>query len=189
VLANGGIAALLSLVHQAYPSVLWWGAFVGSLAAATADTWATELGVLAKKPPRLVTTGAAVPPGTSGGVSLLGTAATVGGSASIGLAASLLMATSSLAGNSLPDAGAWSAVLPALLGGVIGAFTDSMMGATVQAVYYTRQRQKETEKRRELDGTPNEHLRGWPWITNDVVNLSATAVGALAGGLTVAWLG
>ena len=189
-LANGGVPALVAIAHWAYEAPMLWGAFVGAMAAVTADTWATELGVLAKRRPRLVTTWAPVPPGTSGGVSLLGTAAMVAGSTSIGLSAAALLAVAALVGGGgATGPGIWSPVVPALLGGVGGALGDSVMGATVQAVYYSRDRQKETEKHRELDGTANQYLRGWQWVTNDVVNLSAALTGALVGGLAFSVLG
>ena len=59
------------------------------MAAVNADTWATELGVLSRTPPRLITSGKVVERGTSGGVSLAGTLAALGGAAVIGLAAAL----------------------------------------------------------------------------------------------------
>ena len=78
VLANGGVAAIAALLGA-------WTAALGSLAAATADTWATELGSFARRPPRLITTGQAVPAGTSGGITVLGTAGGVVGAAVMGL--------------------------------------------------------------------------------------------------------
>src|SRR5207237_5024631 len=79
VAANGGLGTLLALAYGLTPSPALRrslrAGFTGTLATATADTWATELGVLSPRPPRLVTTGKRVAPGTSGGISLLGTAA------------------------------------------------------------------------------------------------------------------
>ena len=54
-------------------------------AAANADTWSSELGILSKSPPFLITTFKAVPPGTNGAVSILGLLAAIGGGATIGL--------------------------------------------------------------------------------------------------------
>ena len=82
-LANGGMAALLALaigltgVSSGFYAVLAL-AFYGALATANADTWATELGVLARSQPRLLTTGRPVPVGTSGGVTAAGFAAALG---------------------------------------------------------------------------------------------------------------
>ena len=188
-LANGGAGALLILLHAfffPYPWVLV--AFVGAMATVNADTWATELGVLSPIPPRLITTGERVPPGTSGGVSVLGTLATLAGAAAIGLAAALFVTLGEMLGGgykgllsdlsvnlSLPQLGL---VPVAALGGMVGSLFDSLLGATVQAIYYSPTRHKETEKTIDPDGTPNQHIRGWPWLTNDWVNFISSLVGA-----------
>jgi uncharacterized protein (TIGR00297 family) len=72
VLANGTLAAVCSLMFGVQGDEVWLAGIVGALAAVTADTWGTELGVLSNRTPRLLTTGAHVPPGTSGGVTLPG---------------------------------------------------------------------------------------------------------------------
>ena len=60
-------------------------AFYGALATVNADTWATELGVLARSRPRLMTNGQTVPVGTSGGVTAEGTLAALAGALFIGV--------------------------------------------------------------------------------------------------------
>ncbi len=73
-MANGGVAALAALAGS-------WAAFAGALAAATADTWATEIGRYSRKPPRLITTGKPVAAGTDGGMTLVGTVGGIAGAA------------------------------------------------------------------------------------------------------------
>ena len=76
------------------------------------------------------------------------------------------------------------------IGGISGSLVDSLLGATVQAIYYTDRREKETEKPVDPDGTPNTLVRGWRWLNNDWVNFISSAVGALlAAGLSVVLLG
>ena len=103
VLANGGAGALIALVSFGYREPVLWGAFVGAIATVNADTWATELGVLSKHPPRLITTWHVVEVGTSGGISWIGTLATLAGAACIGLAtAGYLAIDEILGGTSYP---------------------------------------------------------------------------------------
>lgn len=174
VAANGGIAALLALVYGASkkPAVqsALETAYVGALATATADTWATELGVLSSQAPRLITSGQTTAPGTSGGVTPLGTAAAAGGSLALGLFYWLLQPHR----RSL-----WLLPLIALLSGMSGSLLDSVLGEKVQAMYYCPICQKETERSLHSCGTPTQPLRGISWLNNDGVNLLATAFGAL----------
>ncbi len=55
VLANGGIAAVCALAAMT-GNPLWQVAFVGAVAAATSDTWGTEVGTLQEKQPRSILT-------------------------------------------------------------------------------------------------------------------------------------
>jgi uncharacterized membrane protein len=66
--------------------------------------------------------------------------------------------------------------------GLAGSMFDSLLGATVQAIYRCPSCAKETEKHpRHSCGTPTERIRGLASINNDVVNLACSAAGALIG--------
>jgi uncharacterized protein (TIGR00297 family) len=180
VLANGGLGAGLAVAAALMPGQSWpWVAFAGAMAAVNADTWATELGVLSRVPPRLITSGQVVEPGTSGGISAVGTLAACGGAALIGLAAALF--TPENAGQILAAA---------VLGGLGGSFFDSFLGATVQAIYRCPACGKETERHpRHLCGTETVWVRGWRWLNNEWVNFGCSLVGALGAAGVAWWLG
>jgi uncharacterized protein (TIGR00297 family) len=169
VFGNGGIATLFAALHFFYPNEIWvWAAFAASLAAVNADTWATELGVLNPNPPRMITNlTKVVEKGTSGGISLVGTLASLAGSALIAFLASLLT-------------GNWSLFLIVSIAGLAGSLFDSFLGGTVQAMYYCPTDKKETEKHPlHTCGTETVHLRGWTWLDNDIVNFSCGVFGVV----------
>jgi uncharacterized protein (TIGR00297 family) len=168
VFGNGGLATAFVLVHAWFPeSGIGWVGFAAALAAVNADTWATELGVLNPHPPRLITKlNQVVEKGTSGGISLLGTLASLAGSFVIALPASFFTSN-------------WSLIPIITLAGLFGSLFDSLLGATVQAMYYCPLHQKETEKHPlHTCGTETIHLRGWKWLDNDWVNFACGAFGA-----------
>jgi len=177
VLANGGLGAGLALIHGLYPDQRWlWLAFGGAMAAVNADTWATELGVLSPSSPRRITNGQVVEAGSSGGVTLAGYLAALGGAALIaGVAAWLSPART----------GGWATAMAITLAGVAGSTLDSILGASLQAIYYCPHCQKETERHpKHTCGTPTHLLRGWRWLNNDWVNfLSSLVAAAIAAGL------
>jgi uncharacterized membrane protein len=140
------------------------------MATVTADTWATELGVLSPKSPRLITSGKPVPTGTSGGVTLAGTAATLAGGVFIGLTGWVFA----------PDSRTAAFLAAVSLAGLAGSLVDSVLGATIQAIYYDPERQKETERKiLDPDGTPAYPVRGLVWMNNDMVNFISSVIGAI----------
>jgi uncharacterized protein (TIGR00297 family) len=170
VFANGGLGALLAVAAGVWPGSSWpWFAFIGAMAAVNADTWATELGVLSRSEPRLISNGRRVERGTSGGITLLGSLSTLGGAALVGLMAVLFSGLTGAVG-----------MLAALLGGLAGSLFDSWLGATVQAIYYCPACEKETERfPRHICGTQTWLRRGWSWLNNDWVNFACSLAGAL----------
>lgn len=167
VLANGGLGAIVAFVSFLIPSEQWYLFFVGIMATVTADTWATELGTLSRMPPRLITTGRPVEVGTSGGVSPLGSIVSLAGGLLIGLSAGIFV----------PALNPLAMALAGGMSGLIGSFFDSLLGATVQQIYYCDQCHKETERAIHKCGHETRPLRGWSWLNNDLVNFISSAVG------------
>ncbi len=179
VLANGGWGALLAMAFAIRPDPVLIVAYVGAMATVNADTWSTELGVLSKQPPRLVTSGRVVAVGTSGGVTPLGTFVAFVGALVIGVLASLGLA---FAGDPTAElVHGYGLLLSPLLfaaAGLFGSLFDSLLGATVQAIYYCDFDQKETESALHRCGNRTRLIRGWRWLDNDWVNLIASVFGS-----------
>lgn len=161
VLANGGIAFLASLVYFFSPASIWYAVFVVSLAAANADTWATEIGVFSKSNPRLITNFQMVAKGRSGAVSIFGTLGSLMGAFVV--AASILSFSS----------GGWTQVVILTVSGLLASFVDSILGATLQAQYIDAKTGNWTE-RNTTDGVANKLVHGCPRLNNDGVNFIAT---------------
>lgn len=183
VIANGGVFAVAAALGALTGDARWSIAALGALAAAAADTWATEIGLLAGGTPRALLGGAPVEPGTSGGVTWAGTAGAFAGAvtiAAVGVGALGLPATVPTADP--PATTALSAILAIAAitaAGVLGAFADSILGGTLQARRRCVECGAWTERRRHSCGGATQHARGLPVLDNDLVNLLATMVGAL----------
>ncbi len=167
VLANGGIAALCMLVAPHFGAP-YTAAFAGAFAAASADTWGTEIGTLAGGKPRSILSFAPIEPGLSGGITLIGSLATIGGACCVALVAWLVHL-----GPFVPIAAA----------GIAGAFFDSVLGAGVQALQHCPACNVDCETDPHHCGTPTQLRRGFGWMENDAVNLAATFAGAIVAGV------
>lgn len=160
VLANGGVAALAALLGS-------WPGAAGAIAAAAADTWATEIGAFSPIPPRLVTSWRRVTRGTSGGITLLGT---LGGCAGAVTIAWLTFA--------LAPRGVAPRLLTVAVAGVAGMLVDSLLGATLQGKYECPACDARFERGNTVCHEPVQLTTGRRWLDNDAVNFAATVVGA-----------
>lgn len=178
VLANGGLGIFLILIQVILPTASWiWWAYLGGLAAVNADTWATELGVLSRSKPRLITNGKYVEPGTSGGVSQTGLLAAFAGAALIALTALVFRM----------EFPAWVGIILVTVAGVFGSLIDSLLGATIQAIYFCPNCSRETERNPlHTCGVKTRYQRGYRWMNNDAVNWLCSFAGALL--VCIGWL-
>jgi|RhiMetdeSRZDD1v2_1073273.scaffolds.fasta_scaffold74686_2 uncharacterized protein (TIGR00297 family) len=166
VLANGGAAALGALLEPSHPGLGIW-IVCGSLAAASADTWATSIGAFSVKHPRHLLTRREVPRGTSGGVSPVGTLAALAGAA-------IVAVSGGVAGGGVPLFLAGVAI------GFGGMLLDSILGATLQGSFECPRCGVATERRTHQCGTPARVVGGWRWLDNNGVNALSTTLAALA---------
>jgi uncharacterized protein (TIGR00297 family) len=176
VVANGGLFAVAALAASTLaPSSsaaqTLTAAALGALAASAADTWATEIGSLAVRPPRSILTWRPVAPGTSGGVNLPGLLAMVAGAGFVALGGRILTID-------VP-------VTAVILGGFLGAIADSIVGATLQDRRWCDTCEMGTERAVHGCGTATRHAGGITAVDNDLVNLIATLAGAAIAALFV----
>jgi len=167
VVANGGAGAMLVVASFLHNVEGLYVAYLGSLAAVTADTWATEIGMRTEGKTVSLISFRPVPPGTSGGVSLVGTLS--------GIFGALVLSLSVL----------WYMQRPAqflvifVVSGFVGSMIDSILGATIQAQRRCTVCGKIVEGRLHCSVATSFH-RGIRWLTNDWVNVACSFSGALA---------
>ncbi|GIC85686.1 DUF92 domain-containing protein [Aspergillus udagawae] len=151
VLANSVVATVLVLLHawvlvrgaekeeegcfslgRRAGDVLVVG-IVANYAAVAADTFSSELGILSKSQPRLITspTLRVVPPGTNGGVSATGLLAGVLGAFTIAVTSAILIPFCSGEASGVVSRVQW--VLAVTVWGALGSVLDSILGGLLQA--------------------------------------------------------
>ena len=165
VLANGSVYALAAMAYMLSHTPTWYAVGIGALAASAADTWATEIGTLTGHNPVSIVSGRRVPAGTSGGVSVIGTLASIGGALFIAAGAAFAR---------------WPAPFTAVvLGGLAGSVADSLLGATLQTRRWCDVCAKSTERPVHNCGTQTRRTGGVRGFDNDAVNAVCSGVGAL----------
>ena len=165
VLANGLVFATAAILSTYGNVELWQAIGAGAIAAATADTWSTEVGTVLGGTPRMITTGRVVQPGTSGGVTIAGFVSAFAGSLLAASAASLM------------DWG--TPVHAVVVGGVAGSLVDSLLGAVAQERRWCDACGVGTERRIHNCGTATAHRGGFAGFDNDVVNLVSIIAGVV----------
>jgi len=170
ILANGGVAAIFGLAELLFGGATFAVLYLGAMSAAASDTVATELGLLNKSTPRLITRlSTRVSPGTSGGVTGLGFMGTVVASLAIGSIAAALGIVRSIS--------PLLVVLVAVTGGLSGSVADSVIGATVQRKGVCTVCGRPSENLAHC-GRRTKRQSGYFFVDNNIVNLLATIVGA-----------
>jgi uncharacterized protein (TIGR00297 family) len=112
IVANLGVAGLFAAAG-------WYSGCIAALAEAAADTVSSEVGQAIGGPARLLTNWNNVPPGTDGGITIIGTAA--------GLAAAAVVVALGAAHYAL-----WPKTAMIWLCACAGLFFDSLLGATLE---------------------------------------------------------
>ncbi|PWN47367.1 hypothetical protein IE53DRAFT_390497 [Violaceomyces palustris] len=178
---------------------------LGHFSCCMGDTLASELGILSKSVPRLIINPfRKVPPGTNGGVSLLGTLMSLLGGVFIGLVCALVTYHNNPACSrptNLIGTSPWSwhnIVLLGALGGLLGSALDSILGATLQRTLYSskhkqvllgrlpaRQMDVRSKGKPKVDDEDWKVVTGYDVLTNNQVNF----VSSLITSLSVAWMG
>ena len=178
VIANGAVpmvGAMLIFMHEDANWTLRDGlaVYLGAIAAANSDTWATELGTRFGGAPRDFLNGRTLRVGTSGGVSGLGPFASVLGA--LAVAATYPIVSGDLCGG-------WIPMTLIAAAGFAGSLIDSLLGSTIQKRYRCPECGENVETRGHC-GRSTKLMRGL--ISNNQVNWFCTATGALA---AWAWL-
>ena len=168
VLANGTWAAVGGAALAVQYPIAGWSMLAASLTAAQADTWSTEFGSFSRQLPRSIVGGRQVVPGTSGGVTWVGSAGGVAGATIMGVTVWVVGPSPAIA-------------IVATVAGILAMLFDSLLGATVQAIYTCTGCGAETETQTHPCDSPLQLTRGRGWITNDTVNFLATGAAAALG--------
>lgn len=120
VLANLAVAAAGAAIFGLTKKPIFLLAAIAALSEAAADTVSSELGQAQSEKALMITTFEAVPAGTSGGITAIGTSA--------GLLAAILVSLFAMSTGLLPKD--WLGI--SVLAAALGMITDSLLGATLE---------------------------------------------------------
>lgn len=176
VIANGFPSLVFAAFYYITNSESFLLAVFVCLAAATADTFSSEIGMLSKKQPVSILTLRPIQRGISGGITLLGV---MGGALGAFIISFFAVPNFGIKGASVVT-----------IAGVVSSIVDSILGAGFQAKYQIKNEVKEKHlqqltEQKYLGDKPLKLVHGFRWVNNDVVNfVSVLVVGLL---MTVLW--
>lgn len=161
VVANGSLLGIASLLYAFTPSTWVLALGIISMAAATSDTWASEIGSLSFETPWTIIKRTVIQSGLSGGVTWLGLGASLVGS--------LFIASISLPVLVLEFG--WTVLTPIVfvllvLAGFGGSIIDSILGELFQAKFETASHDIVEIVTHSTDML----VSGVVWVDNHVVN-------------------
>jgi len=169
VIANGGFASFIVLVNYAYPSELFYTAYIASIASVCADTWATEIGTMSQYKTYNILTLHETEQGVSGGVSVPGFAGAAAGAIVIAVSSIYWVKSNSFA-----------YILVILCTGFTASLIDSILGGAVQIKYKCNVCGKITEREEHCNVVTRKY-KGYTFFNNDRINLISGAAGAVIG--------
>jgi uncharacterized membrane protein len=163
IFVNGAGALLSMLLYACTESYGFYVMALISLSAGFVDSLASDVGTLSKRKPYDIFHRRVVTKGMSGGITLLGTVASLIGAAAFATAITLICGLPLYA--------------IALITGIsyVGCISDTVLGALVQAKYRCAVCGAETEKE-EHCGATTQLVGGLSFINNDTVNLASGLV-------------
>lgn len=169
VISNALPAAIFSIAFYHTDQIVFLLGAMVAIAASNSDTWASEIGILSKGKTRYIVNFKLAPKGISGGITYLGTLASLVGA--------LVISITFVITYGIFVSFDWLFLLEALLiltvGGFLGSIIDSYLGALIQAKY----KGVKTGIITDAKWLPNEDVKltsGLAIITNDMVNLLST---------------
>lgn len=161
VFSNGGVYLLAAVLLTGDQAAL---VMAVSMAVATADTWASEIGIALRGTPYDILRWRRVTPGLSGAVSLGGTLGGIAGALLLGAVAGLFLLKGA-------DPDHYSTVVRIAGWGVAGMLVDSVLGSALQVRY--RHANGSLHDQAAAGSAP---VGGVGWMTNDRVNLLSNAL-------------
>ena len=167
ILSNGGLASIFAIEHIFIKSSFSLIFYLSAIAAATADTWGTEVGFHSKSKPKLIFSKKLVPKGTSGSITLLGTIGSIIGAILIAVLGQIIFSHKNI-------------FLPIAIAGISGSVFDSFLGRFFQAKYLCKDCGEHSEDNNHCD-LPALRISGLKIIDNNMVNFLNTLCGGIMG--------